>query len=58
MKKGKRDKVKERRRVCQENGMMEVSSRTDKNKMMNQKPLHSQDHTDCTVEGQEGDSQH
>lgn len=25
--------------VCQENGMMRVLSRTDKNKMMNQKPF-------------------
>lgn len=53
MKKGKREGVKGRNRVCHEKGMMGVSSRTDKNKMMNQKSLHS----DGTVEGQEGDSQ-
>lgn len=43
--------------MCQENGMMEVSSRTDKNKMMNQTPVDSPDHTGAG-EGQEGVSQH
>lgn len=56
MKEGKREGVKERSGVCHENGMMGVSSRTDKNKMMNQKSLHSLDHTGDTLEGQEGDT--